>query len=476
MQKTIVWFRKDLRLHDHQALWEAAQNGIVIPVFILSNHEEHQWLSDEASLWWLHHSLLSLQEELKDHYGADLIIRKGNSLDILIDVMEDTGANALYFNERYEPSAIKRDRYVIKSLNKVGVNIRTFHSTLLYNPFTISNLSGDPYKVFTPFWKRCLNEPISRPLPRPSLLNGIDKVVSTIEVAELGLLPTIRWDEKLHRYWQPGEKGAISVWEEFIQKDLHSYKTGRDFPARQAVSRMSPHLAWGDISPRAMWYSLEMEMEQNRPSMNEHIEAYKRQLVWREFGYYQLVHFPTILKVPLRSAFEHFPWEENQESLLKWQKGETGYPLVDAGMRELWETGMIHNRVRMVVASFLVKHLLIPWTKGADWFQQTLVDFDLANNSMGWQWVTGSGLDSAPYFRIFNPITQSEKFDKDGEYIRKWIPELEKLPSPYIHRPWTAPTELLNSVGIKLNETYPLPIIDHDFARKRALAAYDRIK
>ncbi|MFE8700648.1 cryptochrome/photolyase family protein [Cytobacillus sp. FJAT-54145] len=473
MQKTIVWFRKDLRLHDHQALWEASQNGSVIPIFIWP-HEEHHLLSGEASLWWLHHSLLALQEEFKEHYGVDLIIRKGNSLDILIEVMEDTGANALYFNERYEPFAIKRDHYVIESLNKIGVDIRTFHSNLLYNPFTIANLSGDPYKVFTPFWKRCLNESISRPLPRPSLLNGIDKVVSTIEVAELGLLPTIRWDEKLHCYWQPGEKGAISVWELFIQKDLHSYKTGRDYPSLQAGSRLSPHLAWGEISPRAMWYSL--EMEQSHIPMNEQIEAYKRQLIWREFGYYQLVHFPTISKAPLRPAFEHFPWDENQDNLLKWQKGETGYPLVDAGMRELWETGTMHNRVRMVVASFLVKHLLIPWTYGAKWFQHTLVDFDLANNSMGWQWVTGSGLDSAPYFRIFNPITQGEKFDRDGEYIRKWVPELTKLPNPYIHRPWTAPSELLKSVGIKLNETYPLPIIDHDFARKRALAAYDKIK
>lgn len=471
MDKTIVWFRKDLRLHDNQALWEALQRGIIIPIFIWSKDEELELASSEASRWWLHHSLLSLKHTLQQ-YGISLLIREGKSEDILLKLIEETGANAVYYNERYEPSIIKRDEHLAQILHHKNIYVRSFHSNLLFHPSAILKSNGEPYKVYTAFWKRCIKEPISRPFSFPSSINGSEQMIKSDTIEGLELLPKIRWDKKLNQYWEPGESSAIQNWKDFVQNSLPKYQLERDYPALQSVSNLSPYLAWGNISPRAIWYSAQKHQE----TIAENVEAFLKQLIWREFSYHQLVHFPSIPYKSIRTQYEAFPWENKEEDFIKWKSGKTGYPLVDAGMRELWETGTMHNRVRMVVASFLVKHLLIPWTKGAEWFQHTLVDFDLANNSLGWQWVSGSGFDAAPYFRIFNPITQSEKYDKNGEYIRKWVPELEKLPSPYIHRPWEAPQHLLISADVILGEDYPLPIIDHTFARKRALHAYEMIK
>lgn len=481
MQKTIVWFRKDLRIHDHQALSEAVKRGIIIPIFIWSKDEEQYLTANAPSLWWLHHSLLALQQTFQKKYGVSIIIREGTSLDVLIDIIQETKADAVYFNERYEPAMIEIDQVIIHRLNIDKIEVRTFHSHLIFKPYSIFNLSGDPYKIFTPYWKKCLKEPIPRPFPIPRFIQADNQDVSTLSVEQLNLLSTIRSHKKFHQYWTPGENGAISAWEKFIDNGLDNYKFGRDFPHLNDVSRLSAHLAWGDISPKAIWYSADHFLQNSenigcKAQLEEQVEAFKRQLVWRDFGYHQLIHFPNITHKPLREQFQAFPWEDNHQDFINWKKGMTGYPLIDAGMRELWETGTIHNRVRMVVASFLVKHLLIPWTKGAQWFQETLVDFDLANNSMGWQWASGCGLDSAPYFRIFNPMIQSEKFDKNGDYIRSWIPELAKLPFPYIHRPWDAPAHILESAKITLGETYPHKIIDHDFARKRALAGYEMIK
>lgn len=474
MEKSIVWFRKDLRLHDNPALYEATSKGEIIPVFIL---DESTTVEQEASKWWLHHSLLALQTALTT-YGVPLILKVGDALDVLVEIIEDTGATAIYFNKCYEPVQQKIDSQLFDELKMLGIHVESFHAHLLYEQESILNQQGKPYKVFTPFWKRTLSETISRPLLTPKKIQKLTKSTSSLVIEDLQLLSTFPWHQKFERYWNPGEAGAIAKWKQFTNRDLIQYKNGRDFPYLEAISKLSPHLAWGEISSKAIWYSAENSLRTSvdETNLEDQVEAFKRQLVWRDFGYQQLVHFPQITTKPLRELFEAFPWEKDEIALERWKTGTTGYPFVDAGMRELWETGFIHNRVRMVVASFLVKHLLVDWRHGAKWFEQTLVDFDLANNSMGWQWISGTGLDSAPYFRIFNPITQSEKFDGNGDYIRKWVPELASLPTPFIHRPWGAPVQILLEAKVSLGKSYPERIIDHDYARKRALAGYEMIK
>lgn len=475
MKNIIVWFKKDLRVHDNPALWEASQEGNIIPVFIWSKSEEKDYQTSAASLWWLHHSLISLEKKLKEA-GLQLIYRSGESLKELNKLINETNATALFYNERYEPSITERDKEIYDKMTSLGIKVRTFHSYLLFPPYEIKNKKSEPYKVFTSFYKSLLPEPVSRPVPYLETRDGIKEMVSSIGIDKLNLLPKIRWDKKFRDYWQPGEEGAINQFEKFIGDGLQFYKKGRDIPSESNVSFLSPYLTWGNISVRAIWHAVDREAHTNPSLLGNSIDAFKRQLVWRDFAYHQLIHFPLITTKPLRTRFEKFPWLDDDEALTKWKKGLTGYPLIDAGMRELIETGVIHNRVRMVVASFLIKHLLIPWQKGYDYFSETLVDFDVANNAMGWQWVAGCGVETAPYFRIFNPILQSEKFDSEGYYIRKWIPELAKLPSKYIHKPWEAPEEVLNAAHIDLGETYPKPMINHDFARKRALAAFDQIK
>lgn len=474
MKKTIVWFRKDLRMHDNPALWEAAQQGTIIPVFIWSDEEEVTNMTSAVGKWWLHHSLTALKKKLESN-GLSLVIRKGNSLEELTSICKQTKADAVFFGERYEPSVIRRDSMITSVLQFLGTEVRSFPSTSLFTPNDILNQKNEPYKVFTAFWKRTMRETVSRPLPIPVDIVSYDQVLPSLNVEELNLLPENHWDEKFHKYWEPGEKGAITRWEQFTDEGLGRYTDGRDIPSADSVSLLSPYLASGDISVRAIWHSAKgiNEVEDN---MDSSIDAFLRQLIWREFAYHQLIHFPTMLYEPLREKFKAFPWLESDEELAMWQKGLTGYPLVDAGMRELWETGAIHNRVRMVVASFLVKHLLISWVEGSKWFNETLVDFDAGSNSMGWQWVAGSGIDAAPYFRIFNPILQSQKFDSHGRYIRQWVPELAKIPTKYIHEPWKAPANVLHESEIILGETYPLPMIDHSFARNRALEAYAQIK
>jgi len=465
MKKIIVWFRNDLRLHDQPALWEASEQGIVIPVFINSPEE-----TGEATNWWLHHSLIELQENLQVK-GLKLILKSGNALDELQIIINETEADAIFFNERYEPSIKKTDREVIRALTDTAIEIRTFHGNLLINPNNILNKKNEPYKVFTSFRKKISQHTVPLPCPIPNNFYSLEHAVTSLSIEELGLLPAGQWHEKLHNYWKPGENGAIARWEEFKEDGMAFYKNGRDIPSKQCVSLLSPYIASGNISVKAIWYATKRRFDTSSDS-----EAFLRQLIWREFAYHQLIHFPTIIHTPLRDQFKSFPWQGTQAQLNLWKKGQTGYPLVDAGMRELWETGVVHNRVRMVVASFLVKHLLLSWTEGSAWFKTTLVDFDTANNALGWQWITGCGIDSAPYFRIFNPIIQSEKFDKDGEYIRKWIPELTSLPAKYIHKPWEAPTEVLETAKIQLGVTYPLPMVDHAAARKRALAAFQETK
>lgn len=476
LKKVIVWFRKDLRLHDNPALWEAAQQGAIIPLFIWSEQEELDYATSETARWWLHHSLMGLERELESH-GLNLIVRMGSNLEQLMLICEQTKADAVYFNERHEPSIISRDRIIAGKLLSCVSEVQSFSSNLLFTPEKMLNQKNEPYKVFTSFWKKSMRESVNYPLPIPPSIIPYNEALPSLQVEELGLLPNIPWYDKFHTYWEPGEKGAISRWQQFADEGLVHYAKESDIPSADAVSSLSAHLVWGDISVRSIWHAAKRLRDGKSDEYRQSsIDAFLRQLVWREFAYHQLIHFPTILNEPLREKFKEFPWLNHEEELEKWQKGLTGYPLVDAGMRELWETGVIHNRVRMVVASFLVKHLLVTWLEGSKWFQQTLVDFDPANNAIGWQWVAGTGIDASPYFRVFNPTLQSQKFDSDGLYIRRWIPELAELPVPYIHEPWKAPEHILTEAKIVLGETYPLPIVEHSIARKRALEAYGEIK
>ena len=457
---TIVWFRFDLRISDNAALYAASQNGPVIPLFIWSPAEE-DFAPGAASKWWLHRSLTNLEKSL-DRIGGKLILKTGTALEALKSVLQQTGAQAVFWNRRYEPITCKRDKLISTELNKAGIEVKTFKANLLSEPDEIENKTGRPFKVFTPFWKECLkrlNPPA--PLEPPKQISRPTGSIKTQRLSELNLEPVPDWAEGIRNNWNPGEAGASQNLKLFIRNASRDYSEARNFPDRSGTSRLSPHLRFGEISPKQIWHSIK---DSGEPKWKE--SHFLSELGWREFGYHLLHHFPHTVEEALRPAFNRFPWADNPKHLRAWQLGQTGYPFVDAGMRELWTTGWMHNRVRMVVASFLVKHLLIHWRHGADWFWDTLVDADLASNTQGWQWTAGCGADAAPYFRIFNPTTQAKKFDPNGDYIRRWVPELRHLSAPEIFEPSTSVEEYL----------YPKPIVNHSQARTRALKAFEKIK
>ncbi len=475
---TIVWLRNDLRLRDNPALDEAIQRGEpVYPIYIWSPDEEGDWRLGGASKVWLHHSLTSLDESL-NRKGSRLIIRAGDALTELRSIVQETGATAVYWNRRYEPYTIDRDSKVNKALKDHNIEAKRFNASLLFEPWEISTQQEQPYKVFTPFWKACtsLPEP-DEPSILPNIVRPPEKWPWSLEISEIKLLPNIGWHQGIQREWTPGEDGAHKQLKSFVQNAMVEYSDGRNIPGKRYTSRMSPYLHFGEISPRQVWHEAKNSLDNSdSPKKNKSAWSFLREIGWREFAYHLLYHFPETPTEPLRSQFKQFPWIQNEDYLKAWQKGETGYPIVDAGMRELWTTGWMHNRVRMVVASMLVKNMLIPWQEGATWFWDTLVDADLANNTLGWQWTAGCGADAAPYFRIFNPVSQGEKFDADGEYVRKWVPEIAALPNKYIHSPWQAPYSILNDAGVKLGASYPKPVIDHKVTRQEALDAYQQIK
>ncbi len=448
----IVWFRLDLRLADNPALAAAIERGsAIIPVFIWTPEEEGPWPSGAASRWWLHHSLRELQTALS-RFGSKLIVRRGPTVETLLALAAESGARSILWNRRYEPDMIARDQDVERRLSADGIAAQSYPGNLLFEPGTIMNASGKPFQVFTAFWRACLAMPATAPLiPAPRQIAAPPAWPVSLAIEDLGLEPGIDWAAGLRETWQPGEPGALKHWETFLSGAAGAYSTGRDRPDHRGTSRLSPHLHFGEISARQIWHAAWGH------------DDWLRQLAWREFSHHLLFHFPQTPREPLRAEFRAFPWRVDAKGLDAWTRGQTGYPLVDAGMRELWHTGWMHNRVRMVVASFLVKHLMIHWQEGAAWFRDTLVDADLANNTMGWQWSAGCGADAAPYFRIFNPVIQGEKFDPDGAYVRSWVPELRHVPAQWIHKPWKSP------IAVK---DYPPPIVDHDFARKRALAPY----
>lgn len=469
----IIWFRQDLRIEDHPALLAAVQqNKPVIPLFIWSPLEEREWKSGGASCWWLHGSLQSLKLELKE-IGLNLIIRQSSSsLQAILDVVKETNAEGVYWHRRYEPYAIQRDSIIKAQLQKQGIKAQSFNGSLLFEPWTILNKQNKPFQVFTPFWKHCcsLDEP-PKPLGKPAEAISYQGNLASATIDSLALLPKIHWEGGLKEFWQPGEKGGKIRLKRTVSEVINRYVESRDFPAVRGTSELSPYLHYGEISPRMVWHAVREALGNGGGA-----EAYLRQLGWREFAFHLLYHFPYTPSQPLRPSFASFPWKDDKQALQAWQKGLTGYPIVDAGMRQLWHIGWMHNRVRMIVGSFLVKDLLIRWQEGATWFWDTLVDADLANNTLGWQWVGGCGADAAPYFRVFNPVTQGEKFDAEGRYVRQWVPEIGLLSNKWIHKPWEAPEEELKKAGIILGETYPKPIVDHAQARQEALKAFQEIK
>lgn len=474
----IVWFRADLRLEDQPALCAAIeQGGPVYPVYIHAPEEEGEWAPGAAARWWLHQALDRLDAALRER-GSRLLIRRGPTGAALKTLLRETGATAVYWNRRYEPLTIARDAGIKTALTEAGITAKSFNGSLLFEPWTIQTAAKTPFQVFTPFWRKCQSQtPPAAPLDSPARLPTPLKWPDTVALDTLGLEPKIRWDEGLRASWTPGAAGAQHELQRFLKGHLRVYAVERDRPDHDGTSRLSPYLHTGEISPRQTWHAALQKVAPRRNEADEAAaEPWLRQLVWREFAFHLLYHFPHTPTEPLRGDFAKFPWESDAEALHAWQRGQTGFPYIDAGMRQLWATGWMHNRVRMAVASFLVKDLLLPWQAGARWFWDTLVDADLANNTLGWQWTAGCGADAAPYFRIFNPVSQGTKFDPAGNYIRRWVPELARLPTEWIHEPWKAFEKDLATAGVRLGETYPRPIVDHATARVRALEALQQMK
>ena len=430
-----------------------------------------------ASRWWLHHSLDALQKSLKDR-GSRLILRTGPCEDTLRELIKQTGADAVYWDRCYEPAAVRRDKAIKTSLKRDGIEAESFNCNLLFEPWDVQTGQGTPYKVFTPYWRACQQRPApDKPIPKPRTIPGPKTWPGGLALEELGLLPKIDWAGGLAKTWEPGEAGAGKALKKFCGSAVGDYELGRDRPDQAGTSRLSPHLHFGEVSPRQIWHRLTSQMSSGLEGEDRKgAWAFLREVGWREFAYHLIYHFPATTKKPLRPDYAAFPWLKDPAGLSAWQRGLTGYPIVDAGMRQLWETGWMHNRVRMIVASFLVKDLLIDWREGAAWFWDALVDADLASNTLGWQWVAGSGADAAPYFRVFNPTLQGKKFDPKGAYVRRYVPELASLPTKYIHEPAKAPADVLAEAGVELGKTYPRPIVDHSEARDRALQALDVIK
>ncbi len=460
-----MWFRQDLRLQDNPALADAVAHGEVLPVFILDDENAGSWRRGAASRWWLHHSLSALDRAL----DGKLWILRGNALELLPQLASEQKASLVTWNRCYEPWRIKRDTALKESLKRSNIQARSHNGSLLFEPGRVVKPDGSPYKVFTPFYKQALTllPSLHATLAKPELVGCAQPAD---KLAALRLLPTLDWAGGMETTWTPGEAGAHAQLERFLEQGLGQYKTGRDFPAQRSVSRLSPHLHFGEIAPQRVLSNVERAAHTD--GAEREAEHFLRELIWREFSYSLLLHFPRVVDTNLRSMFDAFPWRTDGEQLRLWQQGKTGFPIVDAGMRELWQTGYMHNRVRMIVASFLVKNLMMHWSEGARWFWDCLVDADLANNSCGWQWVAGSGADAAPYFRIFNPVTQSEKFDPTATYIKQYVPELAALPARYCHAPAAAPTAELTRAGVKLGDTYPMPMVDLQATRARALDAF----
>ena len=467
----LYWLRSDLRLADNAALTAAAAQGPVIFLFVLDDETPGEWRLGAASRWWLHKSLAALSAKVP------VVLRRGRAEMVIADVLAETGAASIHFTRDYAPWSGALERRVKEVAEAAGAACHRYGGFLLHEPEAIRNGAGEPYRVYTPFSKACFAAGEPRPLrPVPAFTTWTGTPASD-RLEDWGLRPTAPdWARGFSGLWTPGEDGASRRLAGFIRDGLAHYADERDRPDRDVTSRLSAHLRFGEISPAQCWHAVRAAEVQSGGRLARTAEKFLKEVLWREFSYHLLHHWPTLPSEPFRPEFGSFPWNEDPQALKAWQRGRTGYPIVDAGMRELWATGTMHNRVRMIAASFLIKDLLIPWQEGERWFWDTLVDADIGNNAASWQWVAGCGADAAPYFRIFNPVLQGVKFDPLGAYVRKWVPELARLPDEFIHRPWEAPRLVLSASGIELGRDYPHPLVDHGAARDRALAAFQEIK
>jgi deoxyribodipyrimidine photo-lyase len=464
----LLWFRNDLRLTDHAALTAAAETGRPVqPVFVLDETSPDRWAPGGASRWWLHHSLAALAGDLQQHQ-VSLVLRRGSALQAILRLVSETGATDVYSGCPAEPWARQTDEKLRSALGRQQVGFRHFRTTTLFAPTALRAQSGGPFQVYSAFARATFAVgPPSTPLPAPRSIRALAEAPVSDRLDDWALLPSLPdWAGGLCATWTPGAAGACAQLRRFLLEALPLYAAQRDIPAENGTSMLSPHPHFGEISPAQVWHAV------SASEASAGTEKLETELLWREFALHLLAHHQDMPDKPLRPSFAAVRWRHDPVGLRAWQRGRTGVPIVDAGMRQLWNTGWMHNRVRMITASFLVKHLLIRWQEGAAWFWDTLVDADLANNSMGWQWVTGSGADAAPYFRIFNPVLQARKFDPNGAYVRRWVPELAGLSASDIHAPWEAPEHARRRAGVELGRTYPKPIVDLVEGRRRALAAY----
>ena len=471
---SIYWIRQDLRLNDNPALTASVKNGSIIPIYILDDKNPKEHKIGSSSKIWLHYSL----QKLKKQFDNKLIFSKGNPEVILTELCQSESINNIFWNRVYEPWGISRDKKIKENMKREGVEINTFNGSLLWEPWQVLKNDGTPYRVFTPYYRRgCLNaNKPRRPLEKPGKIDYFEvKNFKCLTIDQLNLLPKHAWKEKIIETWNIGEKAANKRLDEFVESELNDYKEGRNFPSKKNVSRLSPHLHWGEISPNTVWFKV-WDLNQLGIQHQQDTDTFLSEMGWREFSNYLLYYFPELPRKNLQKKFDNFSWDNNPLFLKAWQKGQTGYPIIDAGMRELWSTGYMHNRLRMIVGSFLVKNLLLHWHEGEKWFWDCLVDANLASNSSGWQWIAGCGADAAPYFRIFNPITQGLKFDADGDYVRRFVPEISLLPNKFLFNPWEAPDDILKKANVKLGENYPKPIVDIKTSRQKALSAFAKLK
>ncbi|CAH1679299.1 Deoxyribodipyrimidine photo-lyase [Hyphomicrobiales bacterium] len=480
-ERALHWFRNDLRLADNPALSAAAKAGPALCLYILDTSMERRRLGG-ASRWWLSRSLAALGEALAGR-GGRLVLMQGDPSELIPRIVAAAGIELVTWNRRYEADAIALDSRLKERLGASGIDVRSFNSHLLNEPWQVTTTTGQPMRVFTPYWRAARNkgEPAA-PAPAPVRIEALSLPDSSnmpvVSLGDLGLEPQKPdWAAGLRQAWTPGEQGASARLDAFLTSGLAGYAENRDRPDREASSRLSPHLRFGETGPRQIWHALHLARESGDAAGSERdAEKFLSEVGWREFSYHLLFHNPGLAARNYDQRFDAFPWRTDEEALRRWQRGQTGIPLVDAGMRELWTTGWMHNRVRMVAASFLIKHLLQDWRAGEAWFWDTLVDADPANNAASWQWVAGSGADASPYFRIFNPVTQGETHDPRGAYVRKWVPELAKLSDKDIHQPWKASDSTLREAGVRIGETYPAPLVDLAFGRQRALDAFAMIR